>query len=169
MDVSLRAIYQAFNRVDDGDGKLDNQEIARAALWANARGDNLLAAFFGTLVRGGQDRQGLKPDLNNDGKVSHYELARLAEKDGDTEHVSREDFRRMFPGRTVEGGNNITLNELRRIALTPPNLGDGNNLIRLLTSLVVVRLFMGGHTGPFGMTGPVLGLLLGGLLNRNNG
>jgi hypothetical protein len=162
MEISLARIYDAFRRADtDGDEKLSDQESARAAITAYNQGDSAITGFFGTLLKGGKDRLGLKPDLNNDGKVSYSEIATLAGKDRRRDSVSSEDFNRMFPGQTVSGGNNVDINELRDIANPSPfGGGDSSNLFKLLQTLLIVRLFLGGSGGGFGN-------IFGNLFNRN--
>src|SRR5262245_20141877 len=100
MKVSLNDIRNIFDQADlNRDGKLNDKEIATAVVMANSSDKSSskeLTSFFGTLIKGGKDKTGLKPDLDKDGQVSFREISMLARKAGDRSTVEVDDFKSMF-------------------------------------------------------------------------
>ena len=100
------AIAHAARYDANQDGVLDRYEIDIAAQAAE-RIDQSLAELFYTFNKGGKNQQGLLPDANGNDALDLSELVDLANHDGDYSRISVADFKKGFPGQTVDGGNSI--------------------------------------------------------------
>lgn len=105
VDTNL-AISHAARYDANQDGVLDRFEIDLAAKAAE-RIDQNLAELFHTFNKGGKNQRGLLPDANGNNALDLSELVDLANHDGDYSRLSVADFKKGFPGQTVDGGNNI--------------------------------------------------------------
>lgn len=121
--VSLSAANQALIMADDNrDGIVDRQELANASyqLLSNedaTDSDTAVGRLFGTMVLGGQDGEGLYPDINQDGGITSNELALLARGDDDTEAISIEDFTLAYGDEANPEGSSFTLEDLEAAAM----------------------------------------------------
>ncbi|MDH4380167.1 MAG: hypothetical protein QE263_09730 [Vampirovibrionales bacterium] len=106
-----QAIAHAARYDANQDGVLDRFEINLAAKAAE-RIDQSLAELFHTFNSGGKDCRGLLPDANNNNALDLSELVDLAnqvDEGGPTPYsrISVGDFKKGFPGQTVDGGNDV--------------------------------------------------------------
>jgi len=101
-----QAIAHAARYDANQDGVLDRFEINLAAKAAE-RVDQSLAELFHTFNKGGKNGQGLLPDANNNGALDLSELVDLSNQDGIVDRISVADFKKGFPGQTVDGGNDV--------------------------------------------------------------
>jgi hypothetical protein len=93
------------------DGRLNKIEIQTAAVAAE-QVDQTLAELFHTFISGGKTGDGLPPDVDGDGMVGFDELVDLGnqvDEGGPTPYsrISAADFKKGFPGQTVDGGNDV--------------------------------------------------------------
>jgi len=105
VDTNL-AIHHAARYDVNQDGVLDRYEIKLAAQAAE-RVDQSLAELFHTFLQGGKNQRGLLPDANGNDALDLSELVDLANHDGDYSRISVADFKKGFPGQTVDGGNDV--------------------------------------------------------------
>ena len=133
-DDAIADIYQ-FDL--DGDQALNRREIAIAADAALASDNSTKFEFWQTLLVGGQNGQGLFPDVDRNGAINAVELVDLANHNGNAYELSPEDFKLGFKNQAVNGGNTI------QDPYNPPQQGGGG-MQDMLMQLVMtmLKLFM---------------------------
>ncbi len=134
--IQLESALNALTLADDnGDGKVDRQEMANASYQLlsdpeASDSDKATGQMFATMLLGGKDGKGLFADFNDDGGVTANELTLLAKGDDDATSISTDDFKQAFGTRYKKGGNEFNLQDLKDIANTPVEGGNdpyGNN------------------------------------------
>lgn len=106
LSVDIQTIQAVFNAYGKN-GKMNDTQIAQAAVGLLQRGYTAAASLFATLLVGGVAGQGLKPpDIDGDGKVGLEEMAVLVDVNG---NVTPDSLKTVF-GSQASVGNSIDWN-----------------------------------------------------------
>lgn len=120
--VSLSTASQGLILADDNrDGVVDQAELANASyqLLNNPEAtanETALGQLYATMALGGQNGQGLLPDINGDGGITANELKLLAHGDGQDGSISPDDFSYAFGKQFTPDGQSFQLSDLAALA-----------------------------------------------------